>query len=122
LQTATGCKIDESFGRGIDPVRFVFAAIGPSGVRLAQEPTEKSFTCNLVPRGTQQFVAAQFDTAADTAAAVSWLLSTKKKCRPIATVGDWVLASVRAPTEPQVSDEFESAVAELGGTVAITCR
>jgi hypothetical protein len=121
LTAATGCGINQKFGRKVSAIQFLLTGIGPSGVDRPHEPIDGSFTCESNPIGVQQFGAARFSDAAQAAATADWFTKSER-CRPVAVAGSWMLVAARAPTQPQASDDFEKAVAALNGTMTATCR
>jgi hypothetical protein len=117
----TGCMIDDQFGRDLDGIRFLTTGLGPTEPDAPNEVVDGSFTCEVSPRGTASFGAARFGDAGQAAEQAAWFM-TARICRPVATVGPWMLIAARPADQLQPSDELEQVVAELGGQLVATCR
>lgn len=121
VSRVSGCTVDERYGRDLDGVRFLLVGVGRSGVPIPHQPQDGSFICNLAPAGTQSFGAVRLGDPTRAAATADWFRGGDP-CRPVGTVGSWMLFAARPADQPQDSRELEDAVAELGGQMDQTCR
>lgn len=117
---AGGCVIDEQYGRNLDGIRFLMTGVGPRGVPKPHEALDGSFTCDVAPSGAQAFGAARYADATQAAEMATWFRRADP-CRPVGTVGSWMLFAGRGVGQPQRSTELEDVVSDLGGQMIATC-